>query len=106
MLIKIEDHEIKTIKEFREQYSNKWFRYVIVEKDDDWEYKQLQEIEVVVFYLADSKTELIKIPKEDLVFGDFYSSGVEWGINVNPESGFHIGGYDVVWSNSSGRVSY
>ena len=100
MLTKIENPEVKTVGEFCEQYAEKWFRYVIVELDEDWMYKPNVEREAVVIYIADTEEELLKIPRDERSYNGFYSGGDRWGANINPDPGVHIGGLEIEWSVS------
>ena len=98
MLTKIENPEVRTVSEFREEYADKWFRYVIVELDEDWMYKTNAEIKAVVIYIADTEKELLAISQEEWTYDGFYSGGDKWGVNVNPDPGIQIGGYEIEWA--------
>ena len=97
MLKKIETKEIKTIGELRQIYSDYWFRYIIVEKDEDWLHKPLEEVKAIVIYLADNRDEFLFVPQDEIDTTSFYSGGNDWGVNVNPEPGIQIGGIEIAW---------
>ena len=97
MLTKIENPEIKMVREFRKQYADKWFRYLIVENDEDCLDKPPDEELSVVIYIADTEKELLTLNNADLSYGEYKNWGDYWGIDVNPEPGIQIGGLEVEW---------
>ena len=98
MLTKIENPEVRTVGELRNLYADNWFAYVLIGEEKEWLFKPNATRKAVVLYIADSREELSLIPRDDLVYMGFISGGDEWGVNVNPEPGIQIGGYEIEWS--------
>ena len=95
MLTKIENSEVKMVKEFCKQYADKWFRYVTVEDDEDCLNKYPDDELSVVIYIADSREELLTLNMDESRYGKYKNWGDYWGIDVNPEPGIQIGGLEV-----------
>lgn len=89
MLEVISNQEEKRVSEFRTQYANKWFRYVVTsQKDEDNPISR-------VIHIADSKKELLTASREFLGT-ELTVFGIGWGVNVNPEPGLQIG-LEIEW---------
>ena len=54
-------------------------------------------IKSAVIYVADTEKELLAISQEEWTYSGFHSGGDKWGVNVNPDPGIHIGGYEIEW---------
>jgi hypothetical protein len=95
MLRKIENDDVMTVAQLRQHYSNNWFRYVIVA--DAPRGRPTYEAMARVIFLADTKDELLSIPRDQRYEQSCQSGGNDWGRNVNPEPEIQIGGMEVEW---------
>jgi len=95
MLRKIENGDVMTVEQLRQHYADNWFRYVIV--TDAPRGRPTYEAMARVIFLADSKDELLSIPRDQRYEVNYQSGGNDWGLNVNPEPGIQIGGIEVEW---------
>ena len=98
MLKRIENPEVGTVAELRNLYADNWFSYVLIGEEDEWLYKPNADREAVALYTADTREELMQIPRDDLTYMGFVSGGDEWGVDVNPEPEIQIGGCEIEWS--------
>jgi len=95
MLRKIENGDVMTVEQLRQHYADNWFRYVIV--TDAPRGRPTYEAMARVIFLADSKDELLSIPRDQRYEPNHQSGGNDWGWNINPEQGIQIGGIEVEW---------
>ena len=103
MLKKLENQPVLTIAELRMIHADKWFRYVIIEDAPigrpNWEKK------VRLLFVANTEEEIRSVPEEMRYEPDYHDEGIYWGVNVNPEPGYQIGGIEVEWLFAEDRWS-